>query len=88
MPKMSIKALGSTQEEIFDSFSICGFSLTPEDSNKLTTRYCDDYSNALIDGVLMEEKSSVALYQIPFKVTIKDEYKAFIAERSEAACNL
>lgn len=88
MPKMSIKALGSTQEEIFNSFSICGFSLTPEDSNKLTTRYIDDYSNALINGVLMEEKSSVALYQIPFKITVKDEYKAFIAERNEAACNL
>lgn len=88
MPKMSIKALGSTQEEIFDSFSIGGFSLTPEESNKLTTRYCDDYSNALIDGVLMEEMSSVALYQIPFKITIKDEYKAFIAERNEQLCSL
>ena len=88
MPKMSIRALGSSLEEIFNSFSICGFSLTPEESNKLTTRYCDDYSNALIEGVLMEEQSSVALYQIPFKITIKDEYKAFIAERNEQLCSL
>lgn len=88
MPKMSIKALGNTQDEIFKSFSICGFALTPDESNKLTTHYTDDYSNALIDGVLMEEESSVALYQIPFKITVKDEYKAFIAERSEAACSL
>ena len=88
MPKMSIKALGATTEEIFDSFSICGFSLTPEESNKLTTRYCDDYSNALIEGVLMEEQSSVALYQIPFKITVKDEYKAFIYERSNSQCCL
>lgn len=88
MPKMSIKALGNTQEDIFNAFSICGFALTPEESNKLTTRYIDDYSNAMIDGVLMEEESSVALYQIPFKITVKDEYKAFIYERSNNACCL
>lgn len=88
MPKMSISALGKTQEEIFNSFSICGFSLTPDESNKLTTRYIDDYSNAIIEGVLMEEKSSVALYNIPFKITIKDEYKSFINERNSATCCL
>jgi hypothetical protein len=88
MPKMSIKALGDSQEDIFNAFSICGFALTPEESNKLTTRYIDDYSNAMIDGVLMEEESSVALYQIPFKITVKDEYKAFIYERSNNACCL
>ena len=88
MPKVSIKALGSTVEEIFDSFSICGFSLTPDESNKLTTRYCDDYSNAYIDGEFMEELSSVALYQIPFKISIKGEYKAFIEERRDIECCL
>lgn len=88
MPKMSIKALGDTQEAIFDSFSICGFALTQDESNKLTTRYIDDYSNAMINGELMEELSSVALYQIPFKLTVKDEYRAFIKERSNAACCL
>lgn len=88
MPKMSISALGATPEEIFNSFSICGFSLTPDESNKLTTRYIDEYSNAMIDGVLMEEMSSVALYQIPFKITVKDEYRAFIYERSNNQCCL
>ena len=88
MPKMSIKALGDTQEDIFNSFSLCGFALTPDESNKLTTRYIDDYSNAMIDGVLMEELSSVALYQIPYKITVKDEYRAFIQERSNNACCL
>lgn len=88
MPKVSIKALGQTVEEIFDSFSICGFSLTPDESNKLTTRYCDDYSNAYIDGEFMEECSSVALYQIPFKLNIKGEYRAFIEERRESECCL
>lgn len=88
MPKMSIKALGSSQEEIFNSFSLAGFSLTPEESNKLTTKYTDTYSNAIIEGVVMEEESSVALYQIPFKITIKDEYKAFIAEKGDSICYL
>lgn len=88
MPKMSIKALGVSKDEIFNSFSLCGFSLTPEESNKLTTRYIDTYSNALIDGVLMEEESSVALYQIPFKITVKDEYQAFIYERNNEKCCL
>ena len=36
----------------------------------------------------MEEMSSVALYQIPFKITIKDEYKAFIEERNNAECQM
>lgn len=88
MPKSAIKKVGDNNDAIFRNFSLAGFSLTPEDSGKLTTRYNDNYSCAYINGELMEELSSVALYKIPFKITITDEYKQIIAERKEQKCKL
>lgn len=90
MPKVSIKALGKTPEEIFKSFSLCGFKLDAEESNKLTTKYHDDYSYAIIDGEKMEELSSVALYNIPFKITINDDYQQLIdhLQEEEKYCKL
>ena len=85
MPKVSINALGKTPEEILNEFSLLGFSLTPDESNKLTTKYRDNYHYAIINGEKMEELSSVALYKIPFKVSIKDDYQQIINELKEEA---
>lgn len=83
MPKAAIKKIGDTNDEIFKGFSLGGFSLTPDDSSKLTTRYNDGYSCAYINGELMEELSSVALYKIPFKITITGEYQQLIEEKKQ-----
>lgn len=88
MPKSAIKKIGENNDEIFKSFSLGGFSLTPEESGKLTTRYNDNYTCAYINGELMEEESSVALYKIPFKITVTDEYKQVIEERRTQRCKL
>ena len=88
MPKSAIKKIGENNDEIFSKFSLAGFSLTPEDSGKLTTRYNDSYTCSYINGELMEEQSSVALYKIPFKITITDDYKQVIKERKEQKCKL
>lgn len=81
MPKSAICAIGDNNEMIFDEFSLAGFSLTPEESSKLTTRYNDTPHDAIINGVLMHEESSVALFKIPFKIKITDEYNSVIEER-------
>ena len=83
MPKSAIVNIGENNEMIFDEFSLAGFSLTPEESSKLTTRYNDTPHDAYINGVLMHEESSVALFKIPFKITITDEYNKVIEERKE-----
>ena len=88
MPKSAIYKIGSTNEMIFDEFSLAGFSLTPEQSGKLTTRYNDTPHDAYINGVLMHEESSVALFKIPFKMTVSPEYTAIIEERKEQRCKL
>lgn len=83
MPKSAIHCIGENNELIFDEFSLAGFALTPEESSKLTTRYNDHPHEAYIKGVLMQEKSSVALFKIPFKITITDEYNKVIEERKK-----
>lgn len=88
MPKSAISNIGQTNDDIFDEFSLAGFSLTPEDSGKLTTRYNDEYHCSYINGVFMEEESSVALFSIPFKITITDEYNSVIEERKAQQCKL
>lgn len=88
MPKQAINMIGKTAAEIFKNFSLSGFELTPEDSGKLTTRYNDYEHTAIIQGVKMHELSSVALFKIPFKITITDEYQNIIKERKQQACKL
>jgi hypothetical protein len=87
MPKVAINALGQTPEEVFAAFSRYGYELKPEVSGKLTTRYRDEpYSGAVYyKGVpeIMHEESGVALYQIPFTMTITQEYRAYMEEKKE-----
>lgn len=83
MPKASVDQIGKTKEEIFDGFNLFGYHLQPEDSNKLTTSYTDNDYSYMIDGELMEERSGVALYEIPFTLTIKEEYREHIRRLRE-----
>lgn len=79
MPKAAVHQIGQTPEEVIRKFNKLGFNLTPEQSGKLTTAYTDEEYSAVIDGELMTEQSGVALYEIPFKITITEEYKAHVA---------
>ena len=80
MPKASINQVGHTPEEILKKFNKTGFRLTPEESGKLTTQYTNEEYSAEIDGEIMTELSGVALYQIPFKISIAKDYAAHIDE--------
>ena len=80
MPKQSINALGKTPEEILDSFSRVGYHLTPSESGKLTTDYSEYPYSAEIDGEIMSELSGVAIYEIPFSLTLKQEYSDYLDE--------
>ena len=85
MPKVAIKSLGSTPDEIFRAFNYYGYQLKPEISGKITTHYRDEPHEASIgrnarERDYMHEESSVALFDIPFTLTITDEYRAVIDE--------
>ena len=84
MPKVSINALGSTPDEIFRAFNVYGYQLKPEMSGKITTHYRDEPHDAIIgkgrERDYMHEESSVALFDIPFTLTISDEYRQVIEE--------
>lgn len=87
MPKESIKHLGKDVAEIFDNFNAYGYELIPEVSGKLTTVYRDNEYEGLVGsyehGEIMHEKSGVALYQIPFTMTITQEFYSLIQEKKE-----
>lgn len=78
MPKASVYQLGKTPEEVIAKFNKTGFKLTPKQSNKLTTSYTDHPYSANIDGEIMSELAGVALFEIPFQLTIKEDYKSHI----------
>lgn len=71
MPKSAIKNI---KGDIFSEFSIDGMKLEAEDSEKLTTAYNDKPHSDIIAGVRMSERSSVALYEIPFKISLDKGY--------------
>ena len=65
--------------DIYEFFN-SGMMLDIGFSNKLTTKYNDEYHSALVDGELMEEFSSVALYDIPFTMSLDKYYLSLILE--------
>lgn len=83
MPKQSINRLGESVEEIFRNFNHYGYNLKPEISGKLTTRYRDEPHEALVGFPFekMHELTSVALYQIPFTMTLGGEYISYFKEQ-------
>lgn len=78
MPKAAVKQLGTTPDEVMKKFTKVGFRLDPAQSGKLTTAYTDEEYSAEIDGEVMTELSGVALYEIPFKITVATEYSAYM----------
>lgn len=80
MPKASINQIGRTPEEILESFDKMGFHLTPEQSGKLTAAYTDTEYSYIVDGLTMTELSGVALYEIPFSLTVKEDYRKHIED--------
>lgn len=77
LPKKALPKLVGSKINIFDLFTN-HMELAPDDSMKLTTHYNDDPTEAYIDGELMHEESSVALYEIPFTMNMADAYVDFI----------
>ena len=71
LPKLAIKNMG---EDPYSKFCSDGVELTPEESLKLTHGWCDEPTEDIIDGELMKEKSSVAIYEIPFTLKLDDDY--------------
>lgn len=83
MPKSSIYNLGDGRiETIFDTFDLVGYNLPPGDSGKLTTKYRDEPHEGVIgsgkDREKMKELTSVALYEIPFSLTLKGEFITYV----------
>ena len=69
----------SNNIDVFDFFT-SGMCLDIMFSGKLTTCYNDEAHNEVVDGVMMEELSSVCLYNIPFKMTLDKYYIEMINE--------
>lgn len=77
LPKKVIPSLAKKGINPFDLFEN-EMEIDIADSHKLTTCYNDNETSCMVDGELMTEKSSVALYEIPFKLSITNEYKNYI----------
>lgn len=77
LPKKVIPSLAEKGINPFDLFEN-EMEIDIANSNKLTTCYNDNETSCMVDGELMSEKSSVALYEIPFKLSITNEYKNYI----------
>ena len=77
LPKKVIPSLAKKGIDPFDLFEN-EMEIDISESNKLTTCYNDNETSCMVDGEVMTEKSSVALYEIPFKLNITNEYKNYI----------
>lgn len=77
LPKKVIPTLAEKGINPFDIFQN-EMEIDFSQSRKLTTCYNDNETSCMVDGEIMTEKSSVALYEIPFKLSITNEYKNYI----------
>ena len=77
LPKKVIPTLAEKGINPFDIFQN-EMEIDFSQSRKLTTCYNDNETSCMVNGELMKEKSSVALYEIPFKLNITNEYKNYI----------
>lgn len=66
-----------TNTDIYKAFSH-NMEMNIDYSNKLTTHYNDEPHSDIIDGVAMEELTSVCLYSIPFKMSLTQFYISYI----------
>ena len=77
LPKKSLEKYAErTNRDIYDVFNI--YMMIPlESADKLTTAYNDDETSAVVNGEIMTELSSVALYEIPFTMKVIQDYYNF-----------
>lgn len=77
------EVLPKIYDDPFEYFTIDGFVVPVDLSEKLTTAYNDEETTAVIDGVEMHELSSVALYAIPFSLFTEKEYYSLVIGREK-----
>lgn len=83
MPKSSVKMLGETEADIYDTFSLSGFSLDMDDSGKLRPVYAEEPYDIYINGEWMHEESGCSLVGVPFSMHLKDDYIDLIGKCHE-----
>lgn len=72
-----------TGKDIYSVFST-RMMIPFDDSDKLTTCYNDEETSAIVNGEIMTELSSVALFEIPFTMSVTKEYIAFYERMQQA----
>lgn len=78
MPKHALdEAMKCPKFDIYKSFSN-NLTLPSYASGKLTTYYNDEPHEDIIDGELMRELSSVSLYEIPFTMSMEEDFVALV----------
>lgn len=77
LPKKSlVEYAQKINKNVYDVFNqLVLIPLT--DADKITTCYNDDTTTAVVNGEIMTELSSVALYEIPFTMRVVKEYFEF-----------
>lgn len=85
LPKATILHQKDKDGNLIDAFTLFdveGMEILAENSDKITTFYNDEYTACYVDGELMEEESSVALYDIPFSMHTERDYYNMLFDES------
>ena len=67
-------------EKSFENFSLSGFSLDAECTNKNMCFYIDDECTDIVDGEMMHEYSCAVISEIGFKIKMLDVYENVIRD--------
>lgn len=67
--------------DVFDVFrDIDGFEICRENAHKLTTHYNPEPHSDIINGELMTELSSVCIFNIPFSLTLANNFRLLVCQ--------
>lgn len=75
LPKVAISEM---EGDPYEEFQVEGMLIPKEKSHKKTHAWRDQPHDDIIDGELMHEESSVAIYDIKFTLNLDDAYKDLI----------
>lgn len=78
LPKVAINNLIKQGKDPFEEFTEDGMLISEEDSGKIMHTYNDKAHGDFINGVWMEEKSSVALYDGTFNLKLDKDYYSMV----------
>lgn len=73
-PLLYLTTKYETLSDIFDFFTIEGFTIPKQYTDRLVTYYHDEPYSAIIDGVSMTEQSGMALKPSAFNATLSDVF--------------